>query len=146
MWQTTRFDCGVQHGCASKQLVSWKGNCLRRHPPGQRARARTRDRQSIERTPRRRYLFPKVCVSAVIIISRQIAHHEGGHSSSLWFRWLFFRRLLRQHCIEGLSANRRSFSFLTSRIPKQRHSQSARTYAVTYGLPVLAPLRHAVRL
>jgi hypothetical protein len=43
-----------------------------------------------------------------------IAHHEGDHSSSLWFRWLFFRRRLRQRRIEGLSANRLSFSFLNA--------------------------------
>src|SRR5258705_8630982 len=35
MGQTTRFDRGVQHGCASKQL----GNCQGRHSRGQPARA-----------------------------------------------------------------------------------------------------------
>jgi len=34
-----------------------KGNCQRRHSRGQPVRARSRDRQLIERTPRGRYLF-----------------------------------------------------------------------------------------
>src|SRR6266478_2922239 len=63
------------------------------------------------RSPQRRRRAPKPMLRERGDNDRQaIAHHEGGHSSSLWFRWLFFRRLLRQHRMEGLSANRRSFA------------------------------------